>query len=106
LISSLVNVFNFDFGFMCASLQSLIKIIGATQVVNSCDGYNSVLITNDDKTRYTWVFLTETKEPPTLLVHTFFNPNGLKTDYCALCIDQGDEVWLSDSLWLISATAG
>jgi hypothetical protein len=70
--------FHLDFGFMHASSQTFIKIIGATQVVNSCHGYNSDVIIHDANTRYTWVFLTETKKQPTLLVNTSFNINGLK----------------------------
>ena len=54
--------FHLDFGLMHAISQTSIKIIGATQVVNSCHGYNSVVIINDANTRYTWVFLTETKK--------------------------------------------
>ena len=65
--------FHLDFGFMRASSQSYVKITGATRVVNSYDGYNSYLLITDAKTRYTWVFLTATKEPPTQVVHTFLN---------------------------------
>ena len=98
--------FHLDFGFMRASSQSYVKITGATRVVNSYDGYNSYLLITDAKTRYTWVFLTATKEPPTQVVNTFLNTNGLKTGYRALRIDQGGELWRSDTLRHITATAG
>ena len=98
--------FHLDFGFMHASSQSFVKLIGATRVVNTYDGYNSYLLITYAKTRYTWVFLTATKEPPTKLVNTFFDTNGFKTGYHALCIDQGGELWCSDSLHHITANAG
>ena len=91
---------------MHASSQSFVKLIGATRVVNTYDGYNSYLLITDAKTRYTWVFLTATKEPPTKLVNTFLDTNGLKAGYRALRIDQGGELWRSDSICHIAANAG
>ena len=91
---------------MRSSSQSFVKIIGATRVVNSYDEYNSYLLITDAKTRYTWVFLTATKEAPTKLVNTFLDTNGLKTGYHALHIDQGGELWRSDSLHHMTANAG
>ena len=90
------SCFHLDFGFMRASSQSLTKITGATRVVNSHDGYNSYLLITDAKTRYTWVFLTATKEPSAEIVNTFLNTKGLRTGYHALCIDHGGELWQSD----------
>lgn len=47
-------------------------------MVTSRDGYNSYLLIVDAHTRYSWVFLSATKEPPINIIQTFLDRNGVK----------------------------
>jgi hypothetical protein len=98
--------FHLDFGFMRASSDNFQKQKGATRVVTSYDDYNSYLLITCAKTRYTWGFLTASKDPPCTIVQTFLKQFGLKNGYRALRMDQGGELWRSAALRTIVAEAG
>ena len=99
------SCFHLDFGFMRASSDSYKQLKGATRVVSSYDGYSSYLLITDAKTRYTWVFLTASKDPPVAIVQHFLTTYGLTKGYRALCLDQGGELWRSDALRTITDAA-
>jgi hypothetical protein len=90
--------FHLDFGFMRASSESFKKQLGATRVVTSYDDYNSYLLITDAKTRYTWIFLTASKDPPCDIVTRFLKTFGLKSVYRSLRMDQGGELWRSSAV--------
>ncbi len=61
-----------DFGFMRVSANDYMQLSKTTDcVVQSYDGYSSYLIIVDAATRFIWVFLTTSKEPPLDIVNTF-----------------------------------
>ena len=54
-----------DFGFVQGSTYTIKQEDGPT--ITSKDGYNSYLVIVDRSTRYTWIFLTKSKHPPTAI---------------------------------------
>ncbi len=65
--------FYMDFGFMRASSSDYTKPNKKLdRVVDSWDGYSSYLLIVDEASRYIWVFLTRTKEPPLDIIFFFF----------------------------------
>lgn len=69
--------FHADFGFVRGSEFKLTTSEGKT--VTSVDGKNSYCLIVDRATRYCWVYLSDSKEPPTkavkLILQKFKNPN-------------------------------
>ena len=64
--------FYMDFGFMRASTTDYAKPFKTSdRVIHSWDGYLSYLLIVDEASRYIWVFLTKTKEPPLDIIDTF-----------------------------------
>ena len=98
--------FHLDFGFMRASSNTFLKTKTGTRVVQSRDGFTSYLIIADAVTRYTWVFLTASKDPPLALVSRFLQEHGLKTGYRAIRVDQGGELCTSDAIRRVFFDAG
>lgn len=83
--------FHMDFGFVRGTGFSTTDEKG--KIVTSRDGYNSYLIIVDSFTRYTWTFLSASKEPPLEIVKSFLDRNGLKTGtYRNIRCDQGGEL--------------
>jgi hypothetical protein len=61
-----------DFGFMRASTSQYVRPNKKDdRVVLSYDGFSSYLLVVDEASRYIWVFLTNTNEPPLDLIDTF-----------------------------------
>ena len=85
------EVFHMDFGFARGSDYKAKNEKG--RIITSRDGYNSYLIIVDAHTRYSWVFLSATKEPPIKTVKTFLDRYGIKegTRRQIRC-DQGGEL--------------
>ena len=54
--------FYMDFGFVRGSDYSMKKESGPT--ITRIDGFNSYLVIVDQVTRYLWIFLTTSKNPP------------------------------------------
>ena len=84
-----------DFGFIKAlDTESDEKL---KNLIKSYDGFNSYLLIIDKKTRYIWVFLSESKHPPVATVDKFLTKFGIpqdKRDNLNLVVrtDQGGEL--------------
>ncbi len=61
------------------------------RVISSWDGYSSYLLIVDEASRYIWVFLTKSKDPPIDIVETFLGRFGHE-DGGVLSMDQGGEL--------------
>ncbi len=71
--------FYMDFGFMQASTEDYSRPDNSKdRVVTSYDGYNSYLVVVDEISRYVWVFLTQSKEPPLDIINAFLAQYGNK----------------------------
>ena len=81
-------------------------MIVATRGVNSYFEYNSYLVITNTKTRYKCDFLTDMYSPPSQLVSSFLNINGLRTSYHTFCNVQSGELWHSATLCYTTATTG
>jgi hypothetical protein len=69
--------FYMDFGFMRASSSDYTaQNKSVDRVVTSWDGYSSYLLIVDKASRYIWVFLTKSKEPPLDIIDTFLDRFG------------------------------
>lgn len=85
------QLFHMDFGFVRGNDFRTKNEKG--KMITSRDGYNSYLIIVDSYTRYAWVFLSATKEPPLNTVKTFLNRYGLTTGtQRQIRCDQGGEL--------------
>ena len=88
-----------DFGFMRASADDFKKgsrLKSDDRVVFSYDGYSSYLLVVDEASRYVWVFLTSSKDPPIDLVTTFLQLHGHPDGGCVRT-DQGGELARSEA---------
>ena len=84
--------FYLDFGFMRASAKHFgDKDDGKDSVVRSFDGFNSYLAIVDEHSRYGWVFLCASKDPPIEEMSAHLQTFGLKTGGILRC-DQGGEL--------------
>ena len=97
--------FHMDFGFVRGETQSK-KNKALTRMITSIDGYNSYLIIVDAHTRYTWVFLTSSKEPPLDVIQQFLNDHGLTTGERSIRTDQGGELYNSKKFHVACAFHG
>jgi hypothetical protein len=70
--------------FSCPSLAT-------DRVVHSLDGFNSYLLIVDELSRYCWVFLCSSKEPPIDEVSTFLDIFGQDNGGIIQC-NQGGEL--------------
>ncbi len=87
-----------DFGFMWASSSDYRKPNPKTdQVVQSWDGYLSYLLIVDEASRFMWVFLTKSKDPPLDIADSFLKEFG-HDDGGSICSDQGGELAKSAAL--------
>jgi hypothetical protein len=81
-----------DFGFMRASSS---EYGGSDKtrahVIKSWDGYSSYLLIGNEASRYLWVFLTKSKDPPIDIVETFLARFG-HADGGVVHTDQGGEL--------------
>jgi hypothetical protein len=69
--------FYMDFGFLRAlTLDYTLPDPKRDRVITSFDGYNSYLLVVDDYTKYVWVFLCKSKEPPIQVAEVFLKANG------------------------------
>ena len=88
--------FYMDFWFLRASTAVFGRPnVGTDRVVRSFDGYESYLLAVDETGRHVWVFLTESKEPPTETVTAFLRRHGHKDGGMIRC-DQGGELARSE----------
>jgi len=84
--------FNMDFGFMRASAEDYTRPDKEKdRIVESFDGFNCYLIIVDEASRFVWVFLSASKEPPLETIDLFLTLNGHK-DGGYIRTDQGGEL--------------
>ena len=84
--------FYVDFGFMRASTSDYSRPTPTTdRVVTSIDGFNSYLLVVDKFSRYMWIFLCKSKEPPIDEMSAFLSTFGLQEGGVIRC-DQGGEL--------------
>ena len=85
------QMFHMDFGFVRGSDYKHTNEKG--KIVTSRDGYNSYLIIVDAYTRYTWIFLSASKQPPLTIVRQFLQRYGIKEGtFRQVRCDQGGEL--------------
>jgi hypothetical protein len=89
--------FYMDFGFIRASAADLSQPKSTDdRVVESFDGFNSYLLVVDEVSKYSWIFLTKSKEHPIeltkIFMNEFANDNGGK-----IRVDQGGELARSNA---------
>ena len=81
--------FFMDFGFMRASTSNYsAPNLETDRVVQSFDGFVAYLLIVDEASRFIWVFLRKSKDPPTDLVSHFLQMYGRRTGGVIRC-DQG-----------------
>ena len=66
------------------------------RIVESFDGYNSYLLIVDELSRYTWIFLTKSKEPPVEICQLFMKEFANEKGGMVRC-DQGEELARSEA---------
>ena len=86
--------FHMDFGFVRGE-EYRRQNKNKTGFITSMDGYNSYLIIVDAHTRFTWIYLTSSKEPPVDIVKSFLQDNGLEKGPRYIRTDQGGELYSS-----------
>ena len=81
-----------NYGFMHSSTSDYsCPQKGKDRVVRSYNGFTSYLLIINKTSRYVWVFLTATKEPPLDIVSEFLRHHGHEDGGC-ICTDQGGEL--------------
>jgi hypothetical protein len=81
-----------DYGFMRASTPDYSHTQkGKNRVIRSYDGFTSYLLIIDEASRYVWVFLTATKDPPLDIVSEFLQQHGHESGG-SIRTDQGGEL--------------
>ena len=81
-----------DFGFIRASATDLSRPKSTDdRVVESFDGFNSYLLVVDEVSKYSWIFLTKSKEPPIDLTQ-FFMKEFANSDGGKIRVDHGGEL--------------
>ena len=88
--------FLFDFGFIRSSTDDY-KPPGSTadRIITSFDGYNCYLAIIDEASRFCWIFLCKSKEPPIEIASDFLKMHGLP-DGGQIRTDQGGELARSE----------
>jgi hypothetical protein len=88
--------FQVNFGFMKGSGYCKKDEEGRT--ITTIDGFHSYFLIIDRKTRYTWVFLTNTKKPPLSIFSQFLKEHGHPTAHNrTVRSDQGGKLWGSQA---------
>ena len=78
-----------DFGFMRASESDYSRPDKTKdRIVQSFDGYSSYLLIVDEASRFVWIFLTASKEPPLDIIREFLTQHG-HSDGGSVHTDQG-----------------
>jgi hypothetical protein len=81
-----------DFGFLRASTLDYSRPDkNIDRVISSFDGYNSYLLVVDEFTKYIWVFLCVSKDPPLELINLHLDQFGSVSGGTIRC-DQGGEL--------------
>jgi hypothetical protein len=84
--------FYMDYGFIRASNEDYSRpTISKDRVVESYDGYTSYLLIVDETSKYSWIFLTKSKDPPIELTKLFMKEYANAEGDKIRC-DQGGEL--------------
>ena len=84
--------FYMDFGFMRVSDSDFDgRDRTRARVIKSWDGFSSYLLIVDEASRYIWVFLTKSKDPPIDIVESFLGKFG-HAEGGIVRTDQGGEL--------------
>jgi deoxyuridine 5'-triphosphate nucleotidohydrolase len=86
--------FHMDFGFVRGS--GFMEKDEDGRTLTSIDGYNSYLIIIDRATRYTWTFLTKSKEPPIEQARAILKKFKTQHPHKTVRTDQGKELGKSE----------
>ena len=86
--------FHMDFGFVRAHDNDT-NHKNKHNFTTSIDGFNSYLIIVDAFSRFTWIFLTSSKEPPLDILKDFLQDHGLQRGDRTIRTDQGGELYRS-----------
>ena len=81
--------FHMDYGFVRGSD---FKETQNGQTITSIDGFNSYLLIIDRATRYTWIFLQSTKEPPLTVIKLILAKFKTTNPHRTVRTDQGGEL--------------
>jgi hypothetical protein len=96
-VSNRGQCFYMDFGFIRASATDLSRPKSTDdRVVESFDGFNSYLLVVDEVSKYSWIFLTKSKEPPIDLTQIFMKEFA-NSDGGKIRVDHGRELARSTS---------
>ena len=110
--------FHMDLGFIRGpkNLQEVLHNGAAPQetIIKSHDGFSSYLLIIDAATRYIWVFLLKSKDPPIAIIDQFLNKHGTATKgtittasggllhrsktFNTLCVNKGYHINTAESL--------
>ena len=85
--------YHMDFGFVRG--RGYMEKTKEGRTITSMDGYNSYLLIIDRATRYTWTFLTGTKEPPVKEAQAVLRKFKSHHEHRTVRTDQGKELGLS-----------
>jgi deoxyuridine 5'-triphosphate nucleotidohydrolase len=97
--------FGMDYGFMRGSGFATKDLEGHT--ITSIDGYRSYLLIICRKSRYIWVFLPKTKQPPLPIVQRFLQEHGNNTTTKHIIrTDEGGELWGSGAFKSVIDASG
>jgi hypothetical protein len=84
--------FYFDFGFIRASNEDYSRPTKEKdRVIESYDGFTSYLLVVDEVSKYSWIFLTKSKDPPMELTRLFLEEYA-HVDGGKIRCDQGGEL--------------
>jgi hypothetical protein len=84
--------FYFDFGFIRASNEDYSRPTKEKdRVIESYDGFTSYLLVVDEVSKYSWIFLTKSKDPPIELTRLFLEEYA-HVDGGKIRCDQGGEL--------------
>ena len=85
--------FHVDFGFMRASSSDYGATKTGKRIVASFDGFTAYLLIVDATTRYTWVFPTAGKQPPTDILKQHLSRFGRTSGLRVVRMDHGGELY-------------
>ena len=98
--------FHIDFGFMRASSVDFGSTRTGKRVVASFDGFTAYLLIVDAATRYTWVFPTAGKQPPTDIIRQHLSRFGRASGLRVIRMDHGGELYGARAVQDVILSAG
>ena len=98
--------FHVDFGFMRASSSDYGATKTGKRIVASFDGFTAYLLIVDATTRYTWVFPTTGKQPPTDILKQHLSRFGRTSGLRVVRMDHGGELYGARAIHDVVMAAG